>query len=39
MKANPGGNLDPDKVYGRDQLIALLWNRLENQSILMNAER
>lgn len=39
MKANPGGNLDPDRVYGRDQLIALLWERLENQSILMNAER
>ena len=39
MKANPGGNLDPDNVYGRDQLIALLWERLENQSILMDAER
>ncbi len=39
MKANPGGNLDPDKVYGRDQLIALIWERLENQSVLMNAER
>ncbi len=39
MKANPGGNLDPDKVYGRDQIIALLWERLEFQSILMNAER
>ena len=39
MKANPGGNLDPDKVYGRDQIIDLLWERLEFQSILMNAER
>jgi hypothetical protein len=39
MKANPGGNLDPDNVYGRDKLIELIWERLENQSILMNAER
>ncbi len=39
MKANPGGNLDPEGVYGRDQLISLLWERLENQSILMDAER
>ncbi|MEM9368950.1 MAG: hypothetical protein AAGD07_23410 [Planctomycetota bacterium] len=39
MKANPGGNLDPDKVYGRDQLIESMWERLESQSILLNAER
>ena len=39
MKANPGGNLDPDKVYGRDPLIALLWDRLETQSVVINAER
>ncbi|MCA9138589.1 MAG: hypothetical protein KDB00_17580 [Planctomycetales bacterium] len=39
MKANPGGNLDPDKVYGRDALIEMLWERLETQSILINAER
>lgn len=39
MKANPGGNLDPDKVYGRDQLIALVWDRLETQSVVINAER
>lgn len=39
MKANPGGNLDPEGVYGRDKLIELLWDRLENQSILMDAER
>ena len=25
MKANPGGNLDPQQVYGRDKLIELLW--------------
>ena len=39
MKANPGGNLDPDSVYGRDALINLLWGRLESQSVLLNAER
>lgn len=39
MKANPGGNLDPEMVYGRDRLIDLIWERLENQSILINAER
>ena len=39
MKANPGGNLDPQQVYGRDALIDLLWERLEAQSILLNAER
>lgn len=39
MKANPGGNLDPDCVYGRENLINILWERLESQSILINAER
>lgn len=39
MKANPGGNLDPKQVYGRDGLIELLWGRLETQSIVINAER
>ena len=39
MKANPGGNLEPQSVYGRDALIEMLWDRLESQSILLNAER
>jgi len=39
MKANPGGNLDPQHVYGRDTIIELLWDRLETQSIVINAER
>ena len=39
MKANPGGNLDPRQVYGRDALIEMLWDRLDSQSILINAER
>ena len=38
MKAIPGGNLDPQQVYGRDKLIELLWDRLETQSIVINAE-
>lgn len=39
MKANPGGNLAPEHVFGRDKLIELLWDRLETQSIVINAER
>jgi len=39
MKANPGGNLDPDHVFGRDHLIGQTWDRLETQSVLINAER
>lgn len=39
MKANAGGNLDPQQVYGRDALIDMLWDRLESQSIVINAER
>ncbi len=39
MKANPGGNLDPDHVVGRDRLIDQIWDLLESQSILINAER
>jgi hypothetical protein len=39
MKANPGGHPDPDDIRGRDRLIAWIWERLESQSLLMNAER
>ena len=39
MKANPGGNLSPDQVYGRDRFIEMLWDRLESQSVVINAER
>jgi hypothetical protein len=39
MKANPGGVLDPRYVYGRDHLIAELWQRLDQLCVLMNAER
>ena len=39
MKANPGGVIDPRHVYGRDSLIAELWQRLDQLCVLMNAER
>ena len=39
MKANPGGVIDPRHVYGRDRLIAELWDRLDRLCVLMNAER
>jgi hypothetical protein len=39
MKANPGGVIDPQCVYGRDGLIAELWRQLEQTCVLMNAER
>ncbi len=39
MKANPGGVIDPSQVYGRDGLIADLWQRLDQICVLMNAER
>jgi hypothetical protein len=39
MKANPGGQLAPDEVFGRDELIARLWRILERQSIVLSAER
>jgi len=39
MKANPGGNIDPDDAYGRDLLIDRIWRQLETQCVLLNAER
>jgi hypothetical protein len=39
MKANPGGIIDPSQVYGRDGLVTELWQRLEQISVLINAER
>lgn len=39
MKANPGGNIDPSHVSGRDDLIATLWDRLDRQCVLLNTER
>jgi len=39
MKANPGGNIAPDNVIGRDRMIKRLWETLENQSVVLVAER
>lgn len=39
MKANPGGTIDNQSIIGRDEVIELIWDTLEQQSILKNAER
>lgn len=39
MKANPGGQLAPDEIVGRDQFINQLWRVLERQSLVLTAER
>lgn len=39
MKANPGGIVSPSNVLGRDRLIKGLWKTLEQQSIILVAER
>lgn len=39
MKANPGGQIDIKSVIGREQLIQLLWETIEQQSLVITAER
>lgn len=39
LKSNPGGQLAPDEVIGRDQLVARLWDTLAGRSIVLTAER
>lgn len=39
MKVNPGGNLSPNEVVGRDRFIARLWRILDRQSLVLTAER
>src|SRR5215469_4535114 len=39
MKANPGGQLTPGEVIGRDGLIRKLWRVLETRSLVLSAER
>jgi hypothetical protein len=39
MRANPGGEIAPQDVVGRDRLIARLWQTLERQSVILVAER
>jgi hypothetical protein len=39
VKANPGGQIDPRAVVGRDPLIKVIWESLEQQSLVITAER
>jgi hypothetical protein len=39
IHANPGGLLEVDEIYGRDELIAHLWSTLEQQSVRLEAEK
>lgn len=39
MKANPGGQVGPQDVVGRDGLIQRLWGALGRQSVALVAER
>lgn len=39
MKANPGGQIDIKNILGRDRLINELWEVLEQQSVIITAER
>jgi hypothetical protein len=39
MRTNPGGQIAPNEVLGRDLLIERLWQILERQSLVLTAER
>ena len=39
FKANPGGQISPAEIVGRDDLIEELWNRLRQQSFIFSGER
>jgi len=39
QRVNPGGNLPPHEVIGRDEFIAEMWETLQRQSIVLTAER
>lgn len=39
FKANPGGQIAPAEIIGRDELIAELWQRLKQQSLIFSGER
>ncbi len=38
-RANPGGEIAPDEIVGRDDLVRRIWSTLARQSVLMVAER
>lgn len=39
MKSNPGGQIDVKAAIGRDRLIQTLWESIEQQSLIITAER
>ena len=39
FKANPGGEIAPEEIIGREKLIEKIWERLEQQSIILIGER
>ena len=39
FKANPGGQISPEEIVGRDRLIEELWDRLKQQSFIFSGER
>jgi len=39
MRTNPGGQIDPTEIIGRDKLVSHLWDVLLRQSLVLTAER
>lgn len=39
FKANPGGQIAPEEIFGREELIASLWDKLRQQSLIFSGER
>ena len=39
FKVNPGGQISPDEIIGREELIENLWDRLQQQSLIFSGER
>ncbi|MGL5078350.1 MAG: helix-turn-helix domain-containing protein [Waterburya sp.] len=39
FKANPGGQIAPEEIVGREELIERLWSRLQQQSLIFSGER
>ncbi|MEM7590394.1 MAG: helix-turn-helix transcriptional regulator [Cyanobacteria bacterium P01_A01_bin.83] len=39
FKVNPGGQIPPDEVIGREELIEGIWSRLKQQSLIFSGER
>ncbi|MEM7761232.1 MAG: AAA family ATPase, partial [Cyanobacteria bacterium P01_A01_bin.40] len=39
FKVNPGGQISPQEIVGREDLIERLWSRLNQQSLIFSGER